>query len=84
MPCKRGGGGVCHTGPRMPLDIHSSLKDVRCSFKNIHSWTFMAKAKAWAKARATVRTRARARFNFGNPLRSRDVLWCPWTTLVFA
>jgi len=51
------------------------------------------RARAWAsarvrtriRARARVRTRVRARatarFNFGHPLRTRDVRQRPWTTL---
>jgi len=61
-------------GPRMPLDVHSSLKDVRSSFKDVHSRTFIARSRAKARARARVRIRVRAtaRFNFRHPLRTRD------------
>jgi len=45
------------------------LKDVQSSLKDVHSRTFMARARAWASAR----TGATARFNFGHPLRTRDV-----------
>jgi len=59
--------------------VHSSFKDVLSSLKDVHSWTFMARARA--RARAKVRTRVRAgarataiaRFNFGHLLRTRDV-----------
>jgi len=62
-------------GPRVPLDVHNSLKDVRSSLKDVHSWTFMAMARARARAWARARTRATAmaRFNFRHPLRTRDV-----------
>jgi len=33
-----------HTGPRRSLDIHSSLKNVQSSLKDVHGWTFMARA----------------------------------------
>jgi len=57
----------------MPLDV---LKDVRSSFKDVQSWTFMARARVMGRVRAMVRTRVRtrararatARFNFGHPL----------------
>jgi len=68
-----------HSGPRMPLDVHSSFKYVRSSLKDVHSWTFMARARAKARARARTRVKARAiaramaRFNFGHPLSIRDV-----------
>jgi len=50
-----------------------------------------AKARAMVRARARgrvrtrvrvrARTRATARFNFGHPLRTRDIRCHPWTTL---
>jgi len=57
----------------MPLDVHSSLKDVQRFFKDVQSWTFMARAKARARARARTRVRAKVKFNFGHPLRTGDV-----------
>jgi len=72
-----------HTGPRMLLDVHSSLKDVvrrRMSF----SWTFMARTRTRIRARVRTRIKARAmaRFNFGHTLRTRNVRQHPWTTLL--
>jgi len=86
--------GRARAGPRMPLDVHSSLKDVQRSLKDVqsslkdvhsslkdvqsflkdvHSRIFMAWDRARAMATATVTTR----FNFGHPLRTRDVRWRP-------
>jgi len=40
-----------------------------------------ARARAWARAWARARGRTTTRFNFGHPLRTRDVRQCLWTTL---
>jgi len=56
MSKRRGSVTKFHTGPRVPLDFYSSLKEVQISLKDVHSWTFIARARV----RARVRVRARA------------------------
>jgi len=46
-----------HSSPRMPLDVHSSLKDVQS-----RAWA-RARVRARARTRVRVSARASARFN---------------------